>query len=106
MPDGRLDAQESAFILAWTLRVGTGVVDEWNFEAIEIAARFVAMRVAARVLEQRLNADTSDYAGPKPLCACGQSVRYESGILKKTKKRLTGFARQNISRGCCVLEPL
>ncbi len=39
--------------------VGTGVVDELDFEAIEMAARRMAMRVAARVVEQRLNADTS-----------------------------------------------
>ncbi len=44
--------------------LGTGVVDEWDFEAIETAARRMAMRVAARVVEQRLNADTSDHAGP------------------------------------------
>ena len=56
--------------------LGTGVVDEWDFEAIETAARCMAMRVAARVVEQRLNADTSDHAGPTLPCACGQSARY------------------------------
>ena len=56
--------------------LGTGVVDEWDFEAIEAAARCMAMRVAARVLEQRLNADTSDHAGPMLPCTCGQSARY------------------------------
>ena len=54
--------------------LGTGVVDEWDFEAIETAARCMA-RVAARVVEQRLNADT-DHAGPTLPCACGQSARY------------------------------
>ena len=49
----------------------TGVVDEWDCEAIETAARCMAMRVAARVVEQRLNADTSDHAGPTLPCACG-----------------------------------
>ncbi len=44
--------------------LGTGVVDEWDLEAIETAARRMAMRVAARVVAQRLNADTSDHAGP------------------------------------------
>ena len=44
--------------------LGTGVVDEWDLEAIETAARRMAMRVSARVVEQRLNADTSDHAGP------------------------------------------
>ena len=36
----------------------------------------MAMRVAARVVEQRLNADTTDHAGPMLPCACGQSARY------------------------------
>ena len=56
--------------------LGTGVVDEWDFEAIETAVRRMAMRVAARAVEQRLNADTSDHAGPTLPCACGQSARY------------------------------
>ena len=43
--------------------LGTGAVDEWDFEAIETAVRRKAMRVAARAVEQRLNANTSDYAG-------------------------------------------
>lgn len=34
------------------------------------------MRVAARVVEQRLNTDRSDHAGPKLLCACGHPARY------------------------------
>ncbi len=44
--------------------LGTGVDDDWDFEAIEMAARRMAMRVAARAVEQRLNDDTSDHAGP------------------------------------------
>ena len=37
--------------------LGTGD-DDWDFEAIEMAARRMAMRVAARAVEQRLNDDT------------------------------------------------
>ena len=44
--------------------LGTGDDDDWDFEAIEMAARRMAMRVAARAVEQRLNDDTSDHAGP------------------------------------------
>lgn len=43
---------------------------------METAARRQALGLAARALEQRLNADTSDYAGPQLACACGQSARY------------------------------
>ena len=41
-----------------------------------MAARRQALRLAARALEQRLNADTSDYSGPQLGCACGQLARY------------------------------
>ena len=45
-------------------------------EAIEMAARRQALRVAARAIQQRLNADTSDHVGPTVSCACGQTARY------------------------------
>ena len=41
-----------------------------------MAARRQALRLAARAVEQRLNADTSDYSGPQLPCACGQAARY------------------------------
>ena len=41
-----------------------------------MAVRRKVMGVAARAVEQRLNADTSDHAGPMLPCACGQSARY------------------------------
>jgi len=41
-----------------------------------MAARRMAMRVAARVVAQRLNSDTSDHAGPTLPCTCGQPARY------------------------------
>jgi hypothetical protein len=34
------------------------------------------LRVAGRAIEQRFNADKSDYAGPSTPCACGQLARY------------------------------
>jgi hypothetical protein len=45
-------------------------------EAIEMAARRQVLRVAARAIQQRLNADTSDHVGPTVSCACGQTARY------------------------------
>jgi hypothetical protein len=47
-----------------------------DLEAVEMAARRQALWLAARALEQRLNDDTSDYAGPGMACACGQPARY------------------------------
>jgi hypothetical protein len=45
-------------------------------EAIETAARREALRVAARAIEGRLNADRSDCVGPTLPCACGMPARY------------------------------
>ena len=57
--------------------VGTGAVEAWDFEAIETAARREALRVAARAVEQRINADPSDHVGPTAPCPrCGQPARY------------------------------
>ena len=45
-------------------------------EAIETAARREVLRVAGRAIEQRFNADKSDYAGSTIPCACGELARY------------------------------
>jgi hypothetical protein len=69
--------------------VGDGAADDWDFEAIETAARRQAMRVAARAVERRLNADTSDHVGPTLPCACGQPARY-AGRHDKTFESVLG----------------
>jgi hypothetical protein len=69
--------------------VGTGAVDDWDFEAIETAARRKAMRVAARAVERRINADTSDHAGATAPCACGLPARY-AGRHDKTFESVLG----------------
>jgi len=43
---------------------------------VETFARRQALRLAARALEQRFNADTSDYVGPELPCPCGGVARY------------------------------
>ena len=52
------------------------MTDGLDFEAVEQAARRQALRVAARAVERRLNADRSDYQGSTVSCACGQTARY------------------------------
>jgi len=46
-------------------------VADLDFEAVELAARRQALRLAAGALEQRLNADSSDQAGPELPCSSG-----------------------------------
>ena len=56
--------------------LGCGASDGIDFEAIETAARRQVLGLAARAIEQRLNADASDHAGPTLRCGCGQDARY------------------------------
>jgi hypothetical protein len=50
------------------------------------------MRVAARAVEQRFNADTSDHLGPTAPCSCGQPARY-AGRHRKTFQSALGELR-------------
>lgn len=54
-----------------------------------MAARRQALRLAARALEQRLNADTSDHAGPELPCSCGGRAQYH-GRHQKTFESVLG----------------
>ena len=56
--------------------IGAGAVEDWDFEALETAIRRQAMGVAARAVEQRINADTSDGDRPAVRCGCGGPARY------------------------------
>ena len=54
-----------------------------------MAARRQALRLAARALEQRLNADLSDHAGPELPCSCGGPAQYH-GRHEKTFESVLG----------------
>jgi hypothetical protein len=52
------------------------LIADLDFEALELAARRQALRLAARALERRLNMDTSNHMGPRLPCPCGGSAQY------------------------------
>ena len=56
--------------------LGPGVAATLDFEAVEVACRRQALALAARLLAEHLNADTSDHAGASLPCPCGQRARY------------------------------
>jgi hypothetical protein len=56
--------------------LGREAAQALDFEALETAVRRQALRFAARVVEQRLNADHSDFTGLSRPCSCGQPARY------------------------------
>jgi len=64
-------------------------VAELDFEALEMAARRQVLRLAALALEQRLNADLSDHAGPQLPCSCGGLADYH-GRHSKTFESVLG----------------
>lgn len=63
-----------------------------DFEAVEMAVRRQALHLAARALEQKLNADISDYVGPELPCSCGGSAQYR-GRREKTFESVLGPLR-------------
>ncbi|MGA7410206.1 MAG: hypothetical protein WBW33_06955 [Bryobacteraceae bacterium] len=69
--------------------LGDQSVQDLDFEALEMAARRQALRLAARALEQQLNADTTDHAGPDLPCACGGRAAYH-GRHHKTFESVLG----------------
>ncbi|MBI2526586.1 MAG: ISKra4 family transposase [Candidatus Rokubacteria bacterium] len=73
---GLKEAFDAAVVAEIEALVGPGAVDGLDFEAIETAARRRALTVAARAVEQRLNADGSDHRGPTFPCDCGTAARY------------------------------
>ena len=72
--------------------LGRQSIRDLDFEAVEMAARRQALRLAARALEQRLNADTTDHAGPELPCCCGGPAQYH-GRHGKTFESVLGPLR-------------
>jgi len=72
--------------------LGRGSSDGIDLEAIETAARRQALGLAARAIEQRINADSSDYAGTHLPCGCGESARY-AGHRAKSFQSVSGKLR-------------
>jgi hypothetical protein len=51
--------------------LGRQAIASLDLKAVEMAVRWQALSLAARALEQRLNADASYYVGPELPCSCG-----------------------------------
>ena len=56
--------------------IGAGTADGIDFEAVETAARRLALGVVGKALAARLDADRSDGKGARLPCACGARARY------------------------------
>jgi len=88
--------------------IGSAAVEHLDFEAMETAVRRRSLLIAARAIEQRLNADTSDYVGPSRPCSCEQQARYAGRRVKTVETVLGPLTLSRASyycsacqRGCC-----
>ena len=66
-----------------------------DLEALETAARRCALQVAALAVQDRLNADGSDWQGPRLPCTCGQPARYAG---RRAKTFLTALGPVELHR--------
>lgn len=66
----------------------------WDFEAIEVAARREALKVAGAAVEERLNADHSDRV-EHLLCECGTEMRY---VDRRRKSFTTVLGEMTLAR--------
>lgn len=74
--------------------IGEGAAGGIDFEALETAAKQAALKLAARAIERRLNADRSDQVGRTLPCPCGRQASY-SGRMDKTFQTAVGSLTLN-----------
>ena len=74
--------------------LGREAVAELDFEALEVALRQRTLGLAARAIEQRLNADLSDAAASVD-CDCGEPARY---VGRRTKQVQSVLGRLRLER--------
>ena len=75
-----------------------------DLEALETAARRCALSVAAQALQEKLNADGSDYQGPWLGCECGGRARYAGRRRKRFTSALGGLVLERAYYHCEACE--
>ena len=98
---GLQEAFSSEIVAEIEALVGAGTAQELDFEAIETAVRRRAMRLAARAIQQRFNADTSDNVGSTAPCECGRPARY---VGRRTKTFQSALGSLVLERAYCHCE--
>ena len=76
---------------------------EWDFEAIEVAARREALRVARAAVARRLNEDESDHQAARLPCPrCGAPARFAG---RRDKLITSTLGEMRLSRAYYICEP-
>ena len=105
---GLQTALESEVVQEVEALLGRGAVAEVDFEALEMALRQGTLRLAARALEQRLNADTSDEVGSRIPCHCGGEAQFAGrrskqfhSVLGPLRLERAYYHCSSCGHGCC-----
>jgi uncharacterized protein UPF0236 len=80
--------------------LGRQAVEDLDLEALELAVRQQALRLAARAVEQRLSADTSDQTGQRIPCRCGGQARFAGRRTKQFQSVLGPLRLQRAYYHC------
>ena len=75
--------------------MGADGVAGLDFEAVETAAKRLALRIMGQVLASRLNADRSDQQGSQQPCDCGGVARYAG---RRPKTFTTALGEMELER--------
>ena len=75
--------------------IGKQTAEQIDFEALETAIRRSALQLAARLIEQWINSDVSDFTGPSLSCICGASAQYAG---RRSKQIESVLGQLNLSR--------
>ena len=99
---------ESEIVQEVEALLGRGAVAQLDFEALEMALRQGTLRLAARALEQRLNADTSDEVGSRIPCRCGGEAQFAGrrskqfhSVLGPLRLERAYYHCSSCGHGCC-----
>jgi len=80
--------------------LGRQAVEDLDLEALELAVRQQALRLAGRAVEQRLSADTSDQTGQRIRCRCGGQARFAGRRTKQFQSVLGPLRLQRAYYHC------
>ncbi len=75
--------------------IGTGATHGIDFEAVETAARRLALDLMGKALAARLNADRGDATGARRRCECGGQARY---VGRRRKRFVTALGEMELER--------
>ena len=75
-----------------------------DLEALENGARWMALQIVARFLEDKLNADHSDQQGAEKICECGAAARFAGRKGKRFQSLLGSLTLERAYYHCAACQ--